>query len=108
MEDQTKIAPIHDQILVKQDPPKEKIGMLYVPQGEEEYPPIATVLKVGPGKYDATGQRLPLDVKPGDRVLFKRRGMTALIPDSREGGREEWKDVLVLREDDILGVVEEE
>lgn len=108
MTDETKITPIRDQILVRQDPPRDKIGSLYVPQGQEEYPPIATVLKVGPGLYGPDGARVPMDVKVGDRVMFKRRGSTALIPDSREGGREEWKNVLVLLESDIIGIVEDE
>ena len=77
----TLVRPINDQVLVRQDPPKDKIGSFYVPQGKEEYPPLATVLAIGPGAVNDHGVRIPLDVKDGDRVLFKRRPGTALVPD---------------------------
>lgn len=101
-------TPIKDQVLVRQDPPKEKVGsgVLFAPQGSEEYPPMGTVLKVGPGKVGPGGGRIPLDVKPGDRVMFKRKPGSALVPDAREGDERGWKDLLVLTEDDILLVLE--
>ena len=105
----TLVRPINDQVLVRQDPPKDKIGSFYVPQGKEEYPPLATVLAIGPGAVNDHGVRIPLDVKVGDRVLFKRRPGTALVPDWREGDSLELgKNTLMLRESDIIGVVEEE
>lgn len=96
------LRPIHDQILVQQDRPKEKLASgLYVPDTAERalQEDLATVVLVGPKV---------LEVNAGDRVLFKRRPCTALIPDEREGGPEEWKDLLMLRETDIIGVVTNE
>lgn len=95
------LRPIHDQVLVRQDPPREKLeNGLYVPDSarRELYDDYATVLGVGPKA---------LDVKAGDRVLFKRRAGTALIPDLREGGRAEWINLLMLREADIIGIIED-
>lgn len=103
---QRRVRPIHDQILVKQDPPRAmtKSGLLHVPDGLETWPPIATVIEVGPGRRDAGGQRVEPDVQIGDRVLFKRRASTALEPDSREPDPE-WPDLIMLEEADIIGVV---
>lgn len=103
------IRPILDQVLVKQDPPNDLLESgLYMPQGQRDsWRDIGTVVAVGPGKYE-NGTRRELDVKPGDRVLFKRRPASALNGDGLEGGREEWKDMIVLLEEDIIGVIEEE
>lgn len=95
------LRPIHDQVLVRQDPVKEKLDSgLYLPDvcARELQDDFATVLSVGPKA---------LEVAPGDRVLFKRRPGTALIADKREGGPPEWMDLLMLRETDIIGVVTE-
>lgn len=103
--------PIHDQVLVRQDRPSERVGragLIYAPQGEEHWPPFATVVAVGPGATDRFGERVPPGVAAGDRVLFKRRADTSLSPDSREGSTPGWEDLLMLRESDILGVVEPE
>jgi chaperonin GroES len=103
--------PINDQVLVRQDPPKEKLGsgLLYASQGNEVWTPFATVLRVGPGKWNRDGSaRVELDVKPGDRVLFKRTPDTAIVPDWREGDERGWRDLLMLREDHIVGVVEDD
>ncbi len=95
---------IRDQVLVRQDLPQSRLQSgLYLPQGhrdlQEDY---ATVIDVGPGN------KWPIGVKPGDRVLFKRRPSSALIPDPREGGREDWVNLLILREEDIIGVIGED
>ncbi len=97
---------LQDQVLVRQVAKKEKIGSLYVPQGSEQYPNEGTVLAVGPGKfYPGCASRIPPDVAVGDVVLFKRKPGSALIADSREGGPAEFKDLIMLREDDLLVVV---
>jgi co-chaperonin GroES (HSP10) len=67
---------------------------------------MGTVLKVGPGKVGPGGNRLPMDVKVGDRVMFKRKPGSALVPDRRETDDRGWKDLLVLTEDDILLILE--
>lgn len=104
------IKPIQDQVVVRQDPPRnQRPSGLYIPEGHREsYEDIGTVLAVGPGRADASGSRVPLEVAVGDRVRFVRRAATALVPDWREGGDEDRKDVLVLRESDVVGVVTEE
>lgn len=81
------VRPIQDQILVRRDSPKDKIGSLYVPTEELVWPTMGTVVAVGPGKFDAeTGERLSddLGLKPGDRVIFKNQPASALHPDHRE------------------------
>ena len=103
------ITPIKDQIIIRQDAPKEKLDSgLYLPQGHRDlHDDFGTVLAVGPGRITSGGVRIPMEVKPGDRVLFKRRPASALVRDPREGGYpKEWENILVLREDDILGIVE--
>ena len=109
MEDNTNFVPGKNRILVKQDAAIDRLGkegLLYAVQGAEDYPSYGTVLKIG-NLVDRRGNTVEADVSPGDRVMFKRRPMSALIPDAREGGREEWKDMLVLHYwDDILCVVE--
>jgi co-chaperonin GroES (HSP10) len=92
--------PLQNRVLVKQDPPKDKIGSLYTPQGSEVYPEFGTVLAIGPKVVE--------DIRVGDRVLFKRQADTALNPDAREGDAQGWKGLLMLREDAIIGIVTEE
>lgn len=77
------------------------IGSLYVPSvADKEYPPLAEVL--------AVGSKVSVDCpQPGARVLFKRRPASALIQDNRDPDQPaEWENMLMLREEDILGVVE--
>lgn len=106
----TTVRPILDSVLVRRDPPRDKLGsgLLFAIQGEEDWPPIGTVIAVGPGAYLADGTRVPLDVKVGDRVIFKSQPASALIPDSREGGREDWANLVMLDYENIHGLVEEE
>ncbi len=109
--DQSLPIPIRDQILVRQDPPNDRVGsgLLYAPQGSEEWPPLGTVLRVGPGKWNREGTaRVAPEVKPGDRVLFKRKPDSALVPDTREGDPNGWRDLVMLTEDYIIGIVEDE
>jgi co-chaperonin GroES (HSP10) len=101
------LTPIKNRILVRQDPSLSKVGkegILFAPQGHETWPTVGTIVALGPQVEH------PEDLAPGTRVLFKRRpkgsGCGALVPDAREGGPDELKDLVVLREDDILGLVE--
>lgn len=95
------IRPIRDQILVKQDKPKEKLANgLYVPQGSRDLQEdFGTVIAVGPGKVTINGVLVEPVVKAGDRVLFKRRPMSALSSD--------WEDMLMLKDEDVLAVIDE-
>ena len=101
------IRPIGSMVLVRQDPEQETTsGGLIMPQGvRDRWNNFATVLAVGPGTTMPGGWLSQPDVNVGDRILFIRRAGTALIPDSREGGPEEFKDLLMLAESDIIGVV---
>lgn len=94
------LRPIKDQVLVRQDAVPNKLHSgLYVPDA------CARELQEDFGVVLAVGPRV-VDVRVGDRVLFQRRACTALIPDRRFPGPAEWKDLLMLRETDIVGVVE--
>ena len=108
-----QVRPIGNGVLVRQDRPQEKVGregLIYAPQGSEDWPNIGTVIAVGPGKVNDHGVRVAMDegLVPGARVMFQRKPSSALEPDPREGNKPEWKDLLVLTEDDILGIIVEE
>jgi chaperonin GroES len=92
------IAPLRDRVLVRrleeQDTAK---GGIIIPDTAKEKPQEAEVIAVGEGKLDEKGARIPLDVKPGDRILFgKYTGSDIIIDD---------KEYLILREEDILAKV---
>ena len=94
-----KIRPLHDRILVKREEEgEEKIGGIIIPDTAKEKPQRAKVVAVGAGKIDDSGKRIPLDVKSGDRILFGKYSGTEVKLNGNE--------YLIMREDDILGVVE--
>ena len=94
-----ELAPLGDRIVVKRQKAKEKTaGGLYVPDAAQEKPQEGEVVAVGPGKWNQPGSmRLTPDVRVGDRVLFGKFSGTefAALGD----------DVVVLREDDLLGIL---
>ena len=93
------IKPLHDRIVVKRVPEAEKTsGGLYIPESAKEKPVEGEVVAVGNGKLLEDGKLRPLDVKPGDRILFGKYSGT----DVKIGG----EDHLILREEEVLGVVE--
>jgi chaperonin GroES len=95
----TKIRPLQDRIIVKRLKEEEKTkGGLYIPDTAKEKPVEGTVLAVGNGKVLEDGTVRRLDVKEGDRVLFGKYSGTEVKLDGEEH--------LILREDDILGVIE--
>jgi len=94
-----KIRPLNDRILVKRLAEVEKTkGGIIIPDSAKEKPAEGEVVAVGPGKLDDNGKRVKPDVKKGDRVLFSKYGGTDVKLDGEE--------YLIMREDDILGVVE--
>jgi chaperonin GroES len=89
--------PLHDRILVKRLEEQETTkGGLIIPDTAKEKPQGGEVMAVGKGKVRENGTILPLDVKPGDRVLFGRYAGTDIIIDGDE--------YLIMREDEVLGI----
>jgi len=94
-----KIRPLQDRVIVKRVKEEEKTkGGLYIPDTAKEKPVEATVVAVGNGKVLEDGTVRKLDIKAGDRVLFGKYSGTEVKIDGEEH--------LILREDDILGVLE--
>ena len=94
-----KIRPLQDRIIVKRVQEEEKTkGGIIIPDSAKEKPLEGQVIAVGNGKVMEDGKVRALDVKPGDRVLFNKYSGTEVKIDGEEH--------LILREDDILGVLE--
>ena len=88
------VTPLHDRVLVKRIEEKESVkGGIIIPDTAKEKPQEGEVIAVGEGKREK-GERIPLDVKPGDRVLFGKYGGTEIKLDDQE--------YLILREEEIL------
>jgi chaperonin GroES len=93
------VRPLRDRILVKRlEEQEQKIGGIIIPDTAKEKPQQGQVVAVGNGRITDEGKTLPLDVKAGDRVLFGKYGGTEIKVDGQE--------YLILREDEILGIVE--
>ena len=94
-----KIRPLHDRILVERLEEKEvKKGGIIIPDTAKEKPQEAKVIAVGNGKVGDDGKKIPLDVKAGDKILFgKYSGSEVKLDD---------KEYLILREEDILAILE--
>mgnify|MGYP000436154508 CR=1 FL=1 len=94
-----KIRPLHDRVLVKrlEEEAKTKGGII-IPDSAKEKPQEGKVIGVGKGKANEEGKIQPLDVKKGDKVLFSKYAGTEINIEGEEH--------LIIREDDVLGVVE--
>ena len=91
--------PLHDRVLVRRVEAEEKTpGGIIIPDTVKEKPVEAEVIAVGPGARSEDGKLHPLDVKAGDRVLFAKWSGTDVIIDG--------EDRLILKESDILGILE--
>ena len=94
-----KIRPVQDRIVVRRVAEEEKTkGGLYIPDTAKEKPAEGEVVAVGPGKANDKGVVRPLDVKKGDRVLFGKYSGNEIKLDGVEH--------IILREDEVLGVIE--
>ena len=94
-----KVRPLHDRILVKRIEEKESIkGGIIIPDSAKEKPQEAEVIAVGNGKKTEEGKIVPLDVKAGDHVLLGKYSGTEIKIDDQE--------YLIIREDEVLGVLE--
>ena len=94
-----KIRPLNDRLLVKRlEEETMTAGGIIIPDSAKEKPAEGEVVAVGPGKVADSGERVALQVKEGDMVLFSKYGGTDVKLDG--------EDFLIMREEDILGIVE--
>jgi chaperonin GroES len=93
------VRPLHDRVLVKraEDAEQKSSAGIIIPDTAKEKPQRGSIVAVGEGKKDDSGKRIPMDVKEGDEVLFGKYAGTEIKVDGEE--------YLIMREDDILGVV---
>ena len=96
----TNIKPLHDRVIIRriEDSTDKTAGGLFIPDTAKEKPQEGEVIAVGEGKYKDDGTRQPLDVKQGDRVLFGKYSGSEIKIDGEE--------LLIMREDEILGILE--
>jgi chaperonin GroES len=93
------IQPLNDRLLVRRLEEEEKTaGGIIIPDSAKEKPAQGKVVATGPGKLNDRGDRVELQIKEGDTILFSKYGGTDVNFDGEE--------YLILREDDVLGIVE--
>ena len=91
--------PLHDRILIERVEEKESVkGGIVIPDTAKEKPQEGQVVAVGSGRKEKNGKVIPLDVKVGDRILFGKYSGTEIKIDD--------EDYLILREEEVLGVIE--
>jgi chaperonin GroES len=94
----TNIKPLHDRVILKRIEEGEQVrGGIIIPDSAKEKPQEGEVIAVGEGKRNEAGERIPLDVQAGDRVLFGKYSGSEIKLDGEE--------YLIMREDEILGVI---
>jgi chaperonin GroES len=90
--------PLHDRVLVRRiEADTKTAGGIIIPDSAQEKPSEGEVVSVGEGTRDDDGDRIPLDVKAGDRVLFGKWGGTEVKIDG--------EDLLIMKESDIMGII---
>ena len=95
-----KFRPLHDRVVVRRIDAEERTkGGIIIPDTAKEKPQEGEIIAVGPGARDENGKVQPLDVKPGNRVLFGKWSGTEVRIDG--------EDLLIMKESDIMGVVEQ-
>ena len=95
-----KVKPLHDRLVIKRLEEEEKTkGGIIIPDAAKEKPQEGRVIAVGDGKVLENGQKSPLSVKAGDKILFGKYSGTEIKIDGEEH--------LILREDDVLAIVED-
>jgi len=94
-----KFRPLHDRVVVKRvEEDTKTAGGIIIPDTAKEKPQQGEVIAVGPGARDEQGKVVALEVKPGDRVLFGKWSGTEVKIDGQ--------DLLIMKESDILGILE--
>jgi chaperonin GroES len=95
-----RFRPLHDRVAVRRIEAEEKTkGGIIIPDTAKEKPQEGEVIAAGPGARDESGKIVPLDVKAGDRILFGKWSGTEVRIDG--------EDLLIMKESDIMGVVEQ-
>ncbi len=95
-----KFRPLHDRVVVRRLESEERTaGGIIIPDTAKEKPQEGEIIAVGPGARDESGKIVPLDVKKGDRVLFGKWSGTEVKIDG--------KDLLIMKESDIMGIIED-
>jgi chaperonin GroES len=93
-----KLTPLADRVVVKALEEAEQMrGGLYIPDTAKEKPQQGEVVAVGAGRFDDKGNRLPMDVKAGDKVLYGKYSGTEVTVEGEQ--------LLILRESDVLAVI---
>ena len=99
MAEKLKIRPLHDRVIVKRiEEERRSAGGIVIPDTAAEKPDQGEIVAVGKGKKDDQGKVIPLDVKPGDKILFGKYSGTEVKVDGEE--------LLVMREEDVMAVIE--
>ena len=94
-----KFRPLRDRVLVRRvDPEGKTTGGIIIPDTAQEKPMEGEIVAVGPGARDDKGAVVPLDVKPGDRILFGKWSGSEIKLDG--------KDLLIMSESDIMGIID--
>ena len=94
-----KFRPLHDRVVVRRIEQQDKTaGGIIIPDTAKEKPMEGEIIAVSPGGRDENGKLVPIDVKPGDRILFGKWSGTEV----KIGGEE----LLIMKETDIMGVIE--
>ena len=95
-----KFRPLHDRVVIERiDADTKSAGGILIPDSAQEKPSQGQIVAVGPGGRDEAGKLIPIDLKAGDRVLFGKWSGTEVKIDG--------KDLLIMKESDIMGVLQE-
>ena len=95
-----KFRPLHDRVVVERiDADAKSAGGILIPDSAQEKPSQGEIIAVGPGGRDEAGKLIPIDLKKGDRVLFGKWSGTEVKIDG--------EDLLIVKESDIMGVLQE-
>jgi chaperonin GroES len=94
-----KFRPLHDRVVVRRVEQEGKsAGGIIIPDTAKEKPMEGEIVAVGPGGRDEAGKLIPIDLKPGDRILFGKWSGTEVKIDGEE--------LLIMKESDVMGVIE--
>jgi len=94
-----KFRPLHDRVVVRRIEQEAKsAGGIIIPDTAKEKPMEGEIIAVGPGGRDESGKLIPIDLKPGDRILFGKWSGTEVKIDGEE--------LLIMKESDVMGVIE--